>query len=225
VEVDETLAAIAEKQLSSRDNVEIVNSDVLEAKNKLDRAVAEALWRACEDCSGRLMLVANLPYSVAASLMVNLVTGPTVADGMYVTVQKEVGERMTAAPGGKHYGTLSIFLGASGEVRTIRILKPSVFWPQPEVESAMVSFVRSEEKVGRIHDMQILAGVVSLFLQHRRKMLKACARFASDRLAEVRNWHLIFEDCAIDPHKRPEELSPDNYISIANLCSEQLGQS
>ncbi|MHC4617430.1 MAG: 16S rRNA (adenine(1518)-N(6)/adenine(1519)-N(6))-dimethyltransferase RsmA [Planctomycetota bacterium] len=225
VEVDATLAEIAGKQLSSRENIEIVNSDVLEAKNKIDRAVAEALSRACRECSGRLMLVANLPYSAAASLMVNLVTGPTVADSMYVTVQKEVAERMTAAPGGKHYGTLSIFLGAAGEVHRIRILQPSVFWPHPEVESAMVSFVRSEEKVGRIHSVRILAEVVSLFMQHRRKMLKACARFASDRLAEVHNWHLIFEDCAIDPHKRPEELSPDDYISIANLCSEQLGQS
>jgi 16S rRNA (adenine1518-N6/adenine1519-N6)-dimethyltransferase len=225
VELDETLAEIAGNQLSSKENVEIVNRDVLEAKNKIDRGVTAALSRACRECSGRLILVANLPYNVAGSLMANLVAGPTVADCMYVTVQREVAERMTASPGGKQYGTLSIFLGAAGDVWTTRILKPSVFWPAPEVESAMVSFIRRREKVGRIHSMEVLSDVVRLFMQHRRKMLKACARFASDRLAEIHNWNLIFEDCAIDPHKRPEELAPENYIAIANLCSEQLGQS
>ncbi|MHC4623972.1 MAG: 16S rRNA (adenine(1518)-N(6)/adenine(1519)-N(6))-dimethyltransferase RsmA [Planctomycetota bacterium] len=224
-ELDETLAMIAQKQLAERRNVSIIHTDVLEAKNTINHCVVEALERARGEFSGRLMLVANLPYSVASSLMVNLVMGPAVADCMYVTVQREVAERMTAGPGGKHYGVLSIFLGAAGDVHVIRILKPSVFWPQPEVDSAMVSFIRSRKKAGRIHSMEVLSDVVHLFMQHRRKMLKACARFASGRLAGVHNWHLIFEDCAIDPHKRPEELSPESYIAIANVCSEQLGQS
>jgi 16S rRNA (adenine1518-N6/adenine1519-N6)-dimethyltransferase len=154
--------------------------------------------------------------------MLNLVTGPTKADSMYVTVQKEVAQRMTAAPGGKHYGILSIFLTATGDAKTLRTLKPSVFWPQPEVESAMVSFVRSNKKADRIHSTEIFSQVVSLFMQHRRKMLTACAKFATGELAEIRNWHLIFEDCAIDPHKRPEVLSADEYLAIANICDEQL---
>lgn len=86
----------------------------------------------------------------------------------------------------------------------------------------MVSFVRSNKKAGRIHSTEIFSQVVSLFMQHRRKMLTACAKFATGELAEIRNWHLIFEDCAIDPHKRPEVLSADEYLAIANICDEQL---
>jgi 16S rRNA (adenine1518-N6/adenine1519-N6)-dimethyltransferase len=224
VELDRTLAEIAERQSAQAENVEIINTDILESKNTIHHNVVEALKLARQEYSGRLMLVSNLPYSVASPVMLNLVTGPTNADSMCVTVQKEVAQRMTATPGGKHYGILSIFLTATGDVKTLRTLKPSVFWPQPEVESAMVSFVRSKKKANRIHNMEILSQVVSLFMQHRRKMLTACTKFATGKLAEVHNWHLIFEDCAVDPHKRPEVLSADEYLAIANVCDEQLNR-
>ena len=66
--------------------------------------------------------------------MLNLVTGPTIVDEMHVTVQKEIADRMIAEPGSSNYGALSILLRATGDVKTIRILKPTVFWPQPQVE-------------------------------------------------------------------------------------------
>ncbi|MHC4334080.1 MAG: 16S rRNA (adenine(1518)-N(6)/adenine(1519)-N(6))-dimethyltransferase RsmA [Planctomycetota bacterium] len=221
-ELDDVLAAITEKRLAKQQNVEVLDTDVLEGKNAIDKAVLAALRRARGECSGRLMLVANLPYGAASPVMLNLVTGPVFADSMYVTIQKEVAERMTAAPGSKHYGTLSIFLAVTGEVKIIRILRPSVFWPQPEVDSAMVSFVRRRHKAGRIHSMDIFSDVVALFMQHRRKMLSTCVRLADGALTKVRNWHLVFEDCGIDAHKRPDALSPDEYLAIANICYEQL---
>jgi len=221
-ELDDTLAAITEQRLAEEQNVEIVNTDVLEGKNAIDRAVLAALQRARGQCSGRLMLVANLPYGAASPVILNLVTGPICADSMCVTVQKEVAERMTAAPGSKQYGTLSIFLAVTGEVKLIRILRPSVFWPQPEADSAMVSFVRKNRKAKRIHSMEIFSEVVALFIQHRRKMLSTCVRFATGRLAEIRNWHLVFDDCSIDPHKRPDALSGEEYLAVANVCYEQL---
>lgn len=224
VEIDELVSMVAKRELAKSENAEIINTDVLETKNTLSRTVTNALELARKEYGGRLLLVANLPYNAASSVMVNLITGPTVADGMYVTVQKQVADRMAATPGSSDYGTLSIFLGAAGDIKVIRVLKPTVFWPQPEVESAMVSFVRNKEKANRIHSMEIFSEVVSLFMQHRRKMMKACARFATGRLAKVHNWHLVFENCAIEPHKRPEALGADEYIAIANLCSEQLSR-
>jgi 16S rRNA (adenine1518-N6/adenine1519-N6)-dimethyltransferase len=221
-EVDDALAQITEERLAQKENVEIINADVLQGKHSIHEGVLEALGRARAAYSGRLMLVSNLPYGAASPVMLNLVTGPVCADSMYFTVQKEVAERMSASPGGKHYGTLSIYLAATGDVKTLRILKPSVFWPQPEVDSALVSFVRDRRKARRIHDMQVFSGVVALFMQHRRKMLSTCVKFAAGRLADIHNWHVIFEGCAIDPHKRPEELSADEYLAIANICNEQL---
>jgi len=225
VELDGTLAKIAARELAEAGNVEVINADILENKNTISRTISDAIELARKKQSGRFLLVSNLPYSIASPLMMNLITGPTFADAMYVTVQKEVADRMTAAPGDKHYGTLSIHMAATGDVKTERVLNPTVFWPAPQVNSAMVSFVRKTEKVGRIQNTELLGEVINLFMQHRRKMVKACVKFAAGKLAEMNNWPEIFQMCGIDPHNRPEQLRPEDFISISNLCREHLLKS
>jgi 16S rRNA (adenine1518-N6/adenine1519-N6)-dimethyltransferase len=222
VELDGTLAKITARELANAGNVEVINTDILENKNTINRTISDAIELARKKLPGKFLLVSNLPYSIASPLMMNLITGPTFADAMYVTVQKEVADRMTAAPGDKHYGTLSIHMAATGDVKTERVLNPMVFWPAPQVNSAMVSFVRKAEKVGRIQNMELLGEVINLFMQHRRKMVKACTKFVSGKLAGIKNWPEIFEKCGIDPHNRPEQLRPEDFISISNLCHEHL---
>ncbi len=248
VELDPTLAGIARSQVAGAANVQLVNSDVLSRKGTLHPAVVEALEQARarargegpqgpqgpkgltdEEATGapagrgrRLLLVANLPYDVAAPVMINLVKGPVTADAMTVTVQKEVAERMTARPGGKSYGTLSIFLGATGTVETLRVLKPSVFWPPPNVDSAIVRYVRDERRSRRIRDMDLFSRVVGLLIGHRRKMLRACAKQAPADLGGRDLWPEVFARSALDPTRRPEELAPDQYVTLATVCAELL---
>jgi 16S rRNA (adenine1518-N6/adenine1519-N6)-dimethyltransferase len=220
VELDSNLTQIAEKQLAGTENLELINADILQSKHAISRTVAKALAQAREECTGRILLVANLPYNIASPVMANLVTGPTTADSMYVTVQKEVADRMTAAPGTGDYGILSILLGATGDVKTIRVLRPTVFWPQPQVDSAMVCFVRNREKSGLIANMDLFGEVASLFMGHRRKTLMACSKLARGKLGRIANWPGIFEKCSIDPKKRPEELAPEEYVAIANHAAK-----
>lgn len=232
VELDRTLAGLAKNSLSNADNVELINTDILKSKHTFSPMVVSALESARNKYKGRILLVANLPYNVASPTMLNLITGPTVADAIYVTVQKEVADRMTAVAGSSDYGILSIFLNAAGDVKIIRILRPSVFWPQPQVDSAMVGFVRKQEKCGRIEDMDLFGETVNLFMGHRRKTLTACSRLACGRLAKFNNikgmntcgtsWHEIFEQCGIIPTNRPEQLRSEEYIAIANLCRSNL---
>ena len=227
VELDRTLASLAKSSLANAENLELINADVLKNKNTLSPTVVSALESAREKYNGRVLLVANLPYNVASPTMLNLIKGPAAADVMYVTVQKEVADRMTAVPGSGDYGTLSIFLSVTGDVKTIRVLRPTVFWPQPKVDSAMISFVRKEEKYRRIEDMDLFGETVNLFMGHRRKTLTACSRLARGRLAKINNteginWPEIFERCGIVPTSRPEQLSGEDYIAIANLCSSSL---
>ena len=240
VELDPTLAGVAQSRLADTGNVQIINADVLSSKGTINPAVAEAVTEAQARLGSigpispvrpagptqfRLLLVSNLPYDVASSVMINLVKGPMTADAMFVTVQKEVAERMTARPGSRDYGTLSIFLQATGEVETIRRLKPSVFWPPPGVESALVRYVRDEQKCRRIRDMDLFGRVVGLFLGHRRKMLRACIKQAPPDLGGRDLWLDIFARCGIDPTRRPEELSPGQYVDLANSCYELLRPS
>ena len=222
VELDRNLSEIAGKQLSDAENLQLINADILESKHMLSHTVVSALALAREECRGRILLVANLPYDVASSLLMNLVTGPTIADAMYVTVQKEVADRMAAAPASGNYGILSIFLGATGDVKIIRTLKPAVFWPQPQVDSAMVSFVRDQAKSDRIANMELFGEIVHLFMGHRRKTLLSCSKLARGRLAEIADWPEIFEQCCINPKQRPETLSPEDYIKIANYAGNSL---
>ncbi|OHB60528.1 MAG: ribosomal RNA small subunit methyltransferase A [Planctomycetes bacterium RBG_13_46_10] len=228
VELDKTLADIAKKHLSKAENVEILNGDILKNKNTINQTIIKTLQASHKKNAGRILLVANLPYNVAAPVVLNLVKGPAIADwatlgfapasAMYVTVQKEVAERMRAGPGSSDYGILSILLGATGEVKVIRIIKPTAFWPSPQVDSAMVSFVRQKEKVNKIKDMSLLAEIVKLFMNHRRKMLKSCIKSVAGKLDKINNWTEIFDNCSIDSTLRPEQLSPQDYVAIANQC-------
>jgi 16S rRNA (adenine1518-N6/adenine1519-N6)-dimethyltransferase len=222
VEADKTLAEITERELESQKNVNIINDDILKNKHTINPTVAKAIESSCKKHKGHFLLIANLPYNVASPVILNLAKGPTTANCMYVTVQKEVAERMTATPGSNDYGTMSIHLAATGDVKIERILKPSVFWPRPKVDSAMVRFIHRNDKARRIQNMDIFSEVVNLFMGHRRKMLKACTKLAQKKLKKVNNWHEIFENCSINPKHRPEQLSPEDYIAIANLCYESL---
>lgn len=223
VEYDKKLGPIVQRNFKDVENVKIINADILENKHTLHAEAVESVKTAQSKLGGRILLVANLPYNVAASIMANLITGDQLrADVMYVTVQKEVAERMVAAAGDKRYGILSILMAATGNTEIIRILPPSVFWPRPKVESAMVRFQQDEEKAARINDIHIFKETVSLFMGHRRKMLKATTKFAEGKLAVIRNWQEIFKKCNIDPTLRAEKLSPENYIELANTCDPYI---
>lgn len=221
VEYDDALCRITEKRLSKFHNFTLINADVLESKNTIAAEVIDALQAARADCHGRLLLVANLPYNVASSVMANLITGPVTADEMLVTVQKEVADRMTASPAHEEYGPLSILMTATGNVQMLKKLPPAVFWPRPQVDSAMIRFERDPQKTEQIHDMNTFQQVIHLFMSHRRKMIKACVKFAEGDLIRVHNWSDVFQEAFVDPQNRPENLTAAKYINIANLCYEQ----
>jgi len=222
VELDHTLAKIAKKQLADNENVEVLQTDILENKNTISVTVKNAIESALKQYPGRFLLVSNLPYNVASPVMLNLVKEAPAAEFMYVTVQKEVALRMAARSGSPDYGILSILLDTIGDIKIERTLKPTVFWPQPQVDSAMVSFVRKKEKADQIRNTELLSEVVNLFMGHRRKMLKGCTKFVTGKLTQINHWAEIFERSFVDSHNRPEQLQPEQFLAIANLCYEDI---
>ena len=237
VEIDPVLANIAKGQLADKPNVEIIEADALKNKFEINPVVIDALNRARAIHNGRLLLVANLPYIAATPVIINLIVGPIIADAMFVTIQKEVADRMIAQQGIKDYGILSILMAATGEARHIRTLKPTVFWPQPQVHSAFVQYVRDAKKIKAIKSVEMLSRVTGELLRYRRKMLKSCCKLisvagilparscdAGFQPAPARpgwpryNWPEIFNQLGIDPEIRPDNLSPEQFVAIANLC-------
>ena len=170
-----------------------------------------------KEFDGRFVLVANLPYDISSALMANLLMGPVTADEMFVTVQKEVGLRMVAKSNDNLYGTLGILMAALGEAEIFHKLGKKVFWPAPKVDSVMVHFKRLKENAQKIVNIKTFRSLVAMFMQHRRKTLKACTKFAPDELTGIENWGEIFTKTQIDSSKRPENISPEKYVEMANI--------
>jgi 16S rRNA (adenine1518-N6/adenine1519-N6)-dimethyltransferase len=220
VDLDPTVTRIAESQLANCSNVEIINADILANKHRINAQVLDRIQAVRAVHRGRLLLVANLPYHIASPLMINLVTAASPVDAMVVTIQKEVGDRMRALPGSGDYGGLSILLQATGHLELVRVLKPTVFWPKPLVDSAIVSYTHSREKAGQIPNMSLFQDVIDLFMTHRRKMLQATVKKADEHLCRRSEWPDIFSKCHVDPTLRPNQLAVQAYVSMARAISQ-----
>lgn len=142
VEIDERLVAVAGPELRALGNVALVTGDALGGPGRrLSPAVAEALAAALAG-GGRLLVVANLPYSVSGPLLAELAQLPRVPDAAVVLLQRELAERCAAAPGSRAYGGLGALLQSAFTARVLRTVPPEVFRPRPKVASAVIRLER-----------------------------------------------------------------------------------
>lgn len=212
VEIDQALAAIAAKELNQHGNVTLINTDILSSKHTMNNEVLDAIAASQAELQGPFLLIANLPYQVSAPLMINLLFGDLICEAMFVTVQLEVANRMTAVPGTREFGPLSILLQAAGRVRQFHKIKPTAFWPLPNVYSAMIRWQRDKNLRAQIHDITALKKVVDLLLGHRRKTIKRCLALGNIEYDPVR----LSEKLRIDLNARAETLPVEKYVQLAN---------
>ncbi|MHC4235389.1 MAG: 16S rRNA (adenine(1518)-N(6)/adenine(1519)-N(6))-dimethyltransferase RsmA, partial [Planctomycetota bacterium] len=173
VELDRALARFLRKRFSDRPDVRIIATDVLANKNRIAPQVADALSELSNMTSGRLALVANLPYNVATPLVANLLQELPAVTRMCFTVQRDVAERIQAAPRSKAYGPLSIALQAVARIRRIARVPASAFWPAPKVDSTMLRL--DVEPRPPLDDAELLGRFIRFVRRaffHRRKTLK-----------------------------------------------------
>jgi 16S rRNA (adenine1518-N6/adenine1519-N6)-dimethyltransferase len=173
MEVDPVFFALAEEAVSGRDNVTLVQGDVLRNKNEISPELLTVL----EDVRRRsgatqVKLVANLPYVVATPVIANLLLSPIDIERMVVTVQLEIALRLIAGPGTKDYGALSVFVQALADVELVRRLAPTVFWPRPAVASAIVQIRPTEMKRRQVGDPLRFRHFLRDLYSHRRKNLR-----------------------------------------------------
>lgn len=163
-ELDTDFSALLRNRFGER--VTLVEGDCLASKSAINPAILEAL-------GGRpFSLVANLPYQAASPLMVALAADHrATCRGQYVTIQREVGQRVRAQPGTKDYSELSIVVQAMCAVVRIATLPPGCFWPQPKVTSEMIAIERRDEPF--TDDPRALAAMCRRLFTKRRKQLGA----------------------------------------------------
>jgi 16S rRNA (adenine1518-N6/adenine1519-N6)-dimethyltransferase len=218
VEIDPRLAQLARERVIECDNVHLVEGDVLAGKHRLAPEVLTAIEEARAACpQGRFLLVANLPYCVATPAISNLLALARPFDSATVTVQREMAERMTAAAGSHSYNALSVWIGSQCRSEIVRILPPSVFWPRPKVDSAIVRLDLEPDRRARIADLERFHGFVRDIFCHRRKVMRGVLiRMAGGKQqpAAVEAVDAVYAALGLGATTRAEEISPDQFVEL-----------
>ncbi len=171
----------------------------------------DALEFAWEKLSGPWKIVGNLPYNVASPLMWDIVSRTPCLERAVFMVQKEVADRLAAAPGSRAYGALSVWIQSHVQVRREFVVGPHAFSPPPKVDSGVVCFTPLSESE-RSQVPSALAGVVKACFQQRRKQMGTILRHHGIACPED-----VLAGLDLCVRVRPETLSPRQFCSLAEI--------
>ena len=208
VEIDSTLIPILEKTLGELDNVTVINGDFLKLETE----------KLINDNFGNIpvSVCANLPYYITTPIIMKLleesrVNGKNRLTSITVMVQKEVADRLCATEKDKDYGAITVSVQAVADVTITRILPRELFYPAPNVDSAVVRIDLQKDKFD-IDDHDFFRKVVKISFAMRRKTLvnNLMVGFKMDR-ATAEN---VLAECDLSPNCRGEELSVEKFVEL-----------
>jgi 16S rRNA (adenine1518-N6/adenine1519-N6)-dimethyltransferase len=209
-EIDQRLLPVLEDTLSPYSNVKIVHSDVLKAD--VANIIKEELAHYKD-----IMVVANLPYYVTTPILLKLITENLPIRGMVVMMQKEVADRISATPGTKAYGSLSIAVQYYMNAEVVMTVPKTVFMPQPNVDSAVLRLTRREELPVRVIDESFLFEVVRSSFAQRRKTILNNLQSQLPNGKEKKEYILsALAEVNIEPTRRGETLSIVEFGQLAD---------
>ena len=204
VELDRDLIPHLETELSALGQLHIHNVDAL----KFDFC---ALAQKDQKPDEKLHVVGNLPYNISTPLLFHLLEQRHCIQDMYFMLQNEVVNRLAAEPGGKNYGRLSVMVQFHCKVDKLFTVPPGAFTPPPKVDSAIVRLVPYDQPPVDVNDIDTLRKVVMQAFAQRRKTLRNNLKGLLD--AD------IIQGCGIDPGRRAETLSLEEFAALANAVS------
>ncbi len=225
-ELDRDMAAIVQDRNAARlcdepaqlqpGQVHLIRADCLDGKHALSATVLHALAAAggadSTDASSTgasgtagagasgFKLVANLPYQAATPLIATLLESHPACTGQFVTIQREVGDRLMAREGTDAYGPLSVTMSLLASVQLIGLVPPGCFWPAPTVTSAMVAVAPRADRA--VEPWAPFAQFVQRVFGQRRKQLGSVLGRDAVTVA------------GFDPQRRPETLSPQEWVAL-----------
>jgi 16S rRNA (adenine1518-N6/adenine1519-N6)-dimethyltransferase len=196
IEVDRDLAQALKDDARAAAGLTVHVEDALESDFGRLRAQGPAL-----------RIVGNLPYNISTPLLFRLLAQRAVIGDMHFMLQREVVDRMTAQPGSKAYGRLTVMLAAAAQVEKLFDVGPGAFQPAPKVWSSVVRLRPTDQPRFEVGAEGVLRILVAAAFSHRRKIL-------SNGLKGLLTAQQI-ESCGIDPQLRPESLTPAQFGLLA----------
>lgn len=198
IELDRDLIELLRQKTLSFNQLRIHQADVLTYDFK--QLIAD---------SQPLRIVGNLPYNISTPLLFHLLKNANHIQDMFFMLQKEVVERMIAAPASSEYGRLSVMLQYHCEIKKLFDVSPGAFYPPPKVNSSIVQLIPHSIPPVDVLNQKRFAQIVTLAFSQRRKTLRNTLKTILDAVQ--------IEGAGIDPQARAETLSLQAFAQLANL--------
>lgn len=205
IELDENMINILGERFSLYKNVEIIHADVL--KVDLNKLI---------DGEENVKVVANLPYYITTPIVMKLLEEKLKINSITVMVQKEVGERFCATPGGKEYGAITVSINYYTSPKIVLDVPKENFNPVPEVDSCVVKLDLKNEHI-ELKDEKLFFRLIKTTFSQRRKNIGNSLTGVGISKQEVKK---MLEELNLDVNLRAENLSIDQYVKIANYIAK-----
>lgn len=223
VEIDQAMVSVLRESVEEFDNVKIIKGDIL--KTDINSAFDEYCSERNIDCDTEetvFKIAGNLPYYITTPIIMGLLEEKSRATEMVFMVQKEVAERMAAAPGGKDYGILSIMVQYYSVPRIVAIVSPKSFIPEPGVESAIVKLAVRKEPAAGVEDEKLFFNVVKAAFNQRRKTLLNALSNSRVIGADKNRMREALSSLNIPENTRAEELSIHQFSVLSNTIKRLI---
>ncbi len=206
VEIDKNLIPILNETLSNYDNITIINKDIL--KTDINEELKNL------SVNQKIKVVANLPYYITTPIIMKLLEDKVNVDCMVLMLQKEVADRMNAAPSTKDYGSLSIAVQYYCDTNIVCKVPKSSFIPEPNVDSLVLKLVVNEKRKVDIYDEDLFFKIVrGSFSKRRKTILNSLSNY--EDLGDKDKIQKLLEISEIDAKRRGETLSIYEFANLA----------
>lgn len=207
IEIDRALAELLRQRWADEPRFSLVERDVLQVPLH-------------DAAGGDFVLAGNVPYNITTPILFHAMERPRPARAVYL-VQKEVAERVVAAPGGKAYGALTVNVQVLADAEFLFRVPPGAFSPPPKVESAVMRIVPRPEALVLPEEEQPFSSFVLEVFALRRKQLRRVVRTVARLDAE--GGDAVVQRAGLDPEARPEVLSPAEFVRLYRAIKAGTG--
>lgn len=217
VEIDSALLPILSDTLRDCENVQIINEDIL----KLDMEMLKSLTENAK----RIKVIANLPYYITSAIITRFLESELSVDTMVLMMQKEVGDRVTAVPNTKAYGSLSVFIQFYMQTQRVMRIPKTAFIPQPNVDSLLVKFSKKDQDLQPdLIDRDLFFDIVrGSFSRRRKTILNSLSSSMTKFDKQIVEYAL--EQSNIDKNRRGETLSVQEFVALSNAMHQIITNS
>lgn len=207
IEKDRMLIDLLKTELLANrlSNVELMEEDIL----KFD------IKRLTENTGQKILIVGNLPYNISSQILVKLIESRAAVIRAVLMFQKELARRITARPGCKDYGRLTVMLGYCAKIKKLADVKAHQFFPKPKVDSQLLEIKFLETIKYPANDEELLFRVIKGAFGQRRKTLKN-ALAGSELNIDAKTAQNMLDKAGIDSSLRAEALTISQFVTLSN---------